>query len=180
MIEWIILALVTLTVLAVAGAAVAWKMLGGRKLARQARLLIDEQVAASGPHQAVVRWRRALDDALTQTRRVVEAGRRADTPMADVAALLARLERGVASLDQELALLAGERDPAMVDYCLRSDVGVRADRALQLAGQLRRAVTSSLASGNAENFDDLASSAELSTRALSAALEELARRRPPG
>lgn len=171
--------LVLLAVLAVAtgaAAVVGWRLVG-RRISRQTRLALAEQMATSAPHQAVAAWRRSLDEAVELTRRTVEGGRRAGAALADLQSLVHQLQRAVAGLDRELALLAVEPDPAIVDRALRTDVGLRAERAMRVAGQLRRAVGESIASGNAETIDDLASSAELSTTALSAALEELRRPR---
>ena len=172
----IVVVLVVLTGAVTVGAIVAWRRFGGRKLARQARLLVAEETARSGPHQAVVGWRRALDDAVDQTRQSLDAARRAGAPTADLASLFTSLERAVAALDQELALVFLEPDPARVDRALRTDVGSRADQALRVAGQLRSAVARSVSSGNAETLDELSSSTDLSTRALTEALDELARR----
>lgn len=176
---WILIIVVVLalgTVVVTVAAVVAWRRFGGSKLAREARLLLAEETAASGPHQAVVGWRRALGAAVDQTRQSFDAARRAGAPTADLASLLAGLERAVAALDQELALVSLEPDPATVDHALRTDVGRRADQAVRVAGQLRSAVARSVSSGNAEILDELSSSADLSTRALTAALEELERR----
>lgn len=182
MTSWIVASLLVAAVLAAAVVVAgwkAWKAFGGPTATRRARLLVKEQTAGSAPHVAVIRWRRVLDDALDSTRRAMEVGRSADAPMADLPMLFRQLERSVAALDQELMLLAAERDPARVDYVLRTDVGVRADRALLVAGELRRAVTGSLANGNAAALGDVASSTGLTTRALSAALEELSPHRDP-
>lgn len=168
--------LAVLTLAGITAAVLLWRRLAPR-VAREARLLVAEQMATSGPHQAVLGWRRSLGEAVGQTRRALADGRRAGAAMADLESLLPRLEGAVAGLDQELALLAAEPDPAVVDRVLRTDVGLRAERALDVAGRLRRAVGESLASANVEAIEDLAASAELSTTALSAALEELDRRR---
>ena len=176
---WLLTIVVVLVLLMVASTAVAvfaWRRLGGSKLAREARLLVAEETAASGPHQAVVGWRRALGDAVDQTRQSFDAARRAGAPTADLTSLLTGLERAVASLDHELALVSLERDPAIVDQALRTDVGRRADQALRVAGQLRGAVARSVSSGNTEILNELSSSTDLSTRALIAALDELDRR----
>lgn len=175
----IVVVLILLTVAVTAGAVVAWRRLGGSKLARQARLLVAEETAASGPHQAVVGWRRALGDAVDQTRQSFDAARRAGAPTADLTDLLPALERAVAALDQELALLCREPDPASVDRALRTDVGRRADQAVRVAGQLRSAAARSVSSINAEILDELSSSTDLSTWALGEALDELARRPRP-
>lgn len=179
---WILTAVVVLVLMAMAvtvGGVIAWRRLGGSKLARQARLLVAEETAASGPHQAVIGWRRALGDAVDQTRQSFDAARRTGAPTADLASLLTSLERAVAALDGELALVSREPDPAIVDYALRADIGRRADQALRVAGQLRGAVARSVSSGNAEVLNELSSSTDLSTRALTAALDELARGRRP-
>ncbi|MFZ5852358.1 MAG: hypothetical protein ACOYY2_13325 [Actinomycetota bacterium] len=177
MIGWLVAAFVVVIVLASIGAVVAWKALGGRKLARQARLLLEEQTAATGAHAAVIQWRRILDNAVDLTRRALRAARDADAPTADLEELLARLVATATALDRELALLALEPDAGRVDYALRTDIGVRADRTVQIAAELRRAAMGSMGSGNAEQISELASSTDLSTRALAAALEELGRPR---
>ena len=169
----IVIAIVVVALVTIAVGAIAWRRLGGSRLAREARLLVAEETAASGPHEAVVGWRRALGAAVDQTRQSFAAAKRTGAPTADLATLLVGLEEAVAALDHELALVFLEPDPAVVDHALRTDVGRRADQALRVAEQLRRAVTQSVATGNAERLNELSSSTELSTKALGAALEEL-------
>lgn len=181
MAAWILTIVAVLLLLAVAvtaGGVIAWRRLGGSKLAREARLLVAEETAPSAPHQAVIGWRRALGDAVDQTRRSLAAARQAGAPTADLADLLASLERVVGGLDRELALVFSEPDPAVVDRALRADVGRRADQALRVAGQIGAAVARSISTGNAEILNELSSATDLSTRALTEALDELARRPP--
>lgn len=168
----VVVVLAVITAVSVAVALAIWRRVG-RRISREAQLLVAEQMAGSGPHQAVVGWRRALGEAVQQVQRAIDGGRRAGAAMADLESLVPMLERAVVGLDRELGMLAMEPDPNAVDWALRTDVGIRADQALQVAAQLRRTIAQSIASGNARTMEELATSTEISTAALSAALREL-------
>ena len=115
----VVLILITLLLSAVSvGVAIWWTTRMLRRLHRSARRLIDRGTLSAraylvppGRARQVAAARLQLRTGMDQTRRVLEDAVRRNYPLGDLPGLFRRIEHLAASVDAELQLLDGDRDP---------------------------------------------------------------------
>ncbi len=143
----VVLLLITLMLTAVSvGVAIWWTTRMLRRLRRATRRLIDRgalsaraYLAPPGRVRQAATARLHLRTAMDQTRRVLEDAVRRNCPLGDLPGIFRRIEQLAGSVDVELHLLDGDRDP--VQRARLQSVVQRSDDLAAMAASIRRTVT---------------------------------------
>jgi hypothetical protein len=143
----VVLVLITLVLTAVSVGVVLWwtaRML--RRLRRATRRLLERgtlsaraYVSPPGRARHVAAARLHLRTGMEQTRRVLEDASRRNCPVGDLSAIFRRIEHLAGSVDAELRVLDGDRDPLQRGR-LASAVQ-RSDELVAMAASIRHAVS---------------------------------------
>lgn len=154
---------------------VVWRRARRSPAWRAAKLHLQAELDPSPARRAVARLRAELDQALAATDRAVAEAAAGGWAVADLPSLARRLDRVAGSLQAELTVLGREPDNTVVERSLTEAEG-RVQRALDIATDLRQAAMTSMRRATDDDLVTLSDDADLETRALRAALDDLATR----
>lgn len=168
----VMLVAVALSVVAV-GLAAWWvtRLLG--RVRRYAGRLVDRGTLSVKAHMVpgraarqVAAARLLLGTGITQTRRVLEDASRRGCPLGDLPGLFRRIEQLAGSVDTELRMLGGDRDP--VQQTRLAAALARSAELASMAAAIRRTVTGLHADMHLDGFSRLQRDVDLELSALRA------------
>ena len=169
----VVVMLVLVAVAAVsAGLALWWAARMLRRLRAFTARLVDREVlrvrarVLLGAPRQVAGARLQLQSGLDQTRRVLNDASRRTCPLGDLPGIFRRIEQLAGSVDAELRMLDGDRDP--VQRARIADAVRRSDELASMAAAIRRTVSGVHADMQLDGFGLLQRDLDVELRALRA------------